>query len=334
MTQPLSKSGAEAARLRFVRRAGHDPARLEPLPGDASARRYFRLGGTGLMLLEDPGNPASYAAFVRIAAHLSAMGLRAPAIAATDPEAGLALIEDFGDGTYTNRLASGDDETALYALAVDALAKLHRDRRAVDVEAPDFDLDRLVGELDLFLDWFIPELRPDLDIAPLRDPYRALWRAALAPCQGGPRSLVLRDFHVDNLMLLADGACGLLDFQDAVVGPREYDLVSLLQDARRDLAPGLEARMRARYAAACPPDDPAASRRRYHRLGAQRHARIAGVFIRLWRRDSKPGYLTFLPRVLGQLDRALIDGGLGEIGRFLDDHLGDWRKPPDSTRQP
>lgn len=323
--------GLEPPAATFLARHGHAAAPLEPLAGDASARRYFRLPGKGLLLMEDRLDRVGFSAYLRVSRHLNALGLSAPRVYGADPAHGLALVEDFGGDTYAVCLAEGEGEEALYALAVDALLHLHRHPRGAEIAQPRFDLETLLDELDIFSDWFAPAIAPGLDQAGFAARFRALWAKALGPLPGAATTLVLRDFHVDNLMLLKArrgvGRCGLLDFQDAVLGPCEYDLVSLLQDARRDLAVGLEERMLARYVAGAPPalGGAAAIRRRYALLGAQRHARIAGVFLRLCRREGKPRYLAFLPRVLRQLDCALSAAGLHEIATCLNSYLPKWQ---------
>ena len=187
-------------------------------------------------------------------------------------------------------------------------------------------------ELTLFTDWFAPAVRPDLDLPAFRARFLDLWQQALAPVDGRAETVVLRDFHVDNLMLLGERAgvarCGLLDFQDGLPGPCEYDLVSLLQDARRDLSGSLEQEMLAHYLQNAPRalGTPDAIRLRYHLLGAQRHARILGVFLRLCLRDGKPRYLAFLPRVAAQLQTALEAAGLGAIDAFLAAQLPGWQE--------
>jgi aminoglycoside/choline kinase family phosphotransferase len=316
----------------FLAACGETDVSLAPLPGDASARRYYRLEGRGKMLMEDRLDPVGFAGFIRIARHLADLGLSAPQVHCADAESGLALIEDFGTRTYSVQLAAGRAEAELYALAVDALLHLHHHPQAAAVDVPDYDLATLLDELSIFTQWFAPALRPDVDVVAFDAAFRALWQVPLASLDKGPRTLVLRDFHVDNLMELdrREGVrrCGLLDFQDGVIGLPEYDLVSLLQDARRDLAPGLEQAMLERYIAAAPATagGPAEIRRRYYLLGAQRHTRIAGVFLRLNLRDGKPGYLRFLPRVLRQVETALEVAGLTDVAEFLDRELPGWRQ--------
>lgn len=332
MSQP-AQSGAPIlpASAALLAAQGQGGAHLTAFASDASPRRYFRLEGQGLVLMEDPADPIGFAAYLRLSAHLNSLGLSAPRVIAAAGQQGVALIEDFRDGTYSNLLSQGHDETALYELAVDALLHLHQDTRAAQAGQPDYDMDAFLDELDLFPDWFAPAVSPDLQIEPFLSRWRKLWHGALAPVAGHRHTLVLRDFHVDNLMLLEGRSgiarCGLLDFQDALIGPCEYDLVSLLQDARRDLQAGLEERMLSRYISSAPDflGGDAAIRRRYHLLAAQRHARILGVFVRLCERDAKPGYLQFLPRVLAQFQTALSAANLTGISTFLDQTLGDWR---------
>jgi aminoglycoside/choline kinase family phosphotransferase len=315
----------------FLARHGLSDAGLEPLPSDASPRSYCRVVGEGKLLMEDRTDPVGYGAFIRLARHLNSLGLSAPRIYGSDPAVGLALIEDFGAGTYGKLLADGHDETALYELAIDALVRLHSHPDACKVVVPAYDLDMLIEEVSRFSHWLVPELDASIDIGEFDAGFCALWRQALAPLGNAPRTLVLRDFHVDNLMLLEDrpgfAACGLLDFQDGVAGAAEYDLASLLQDARRDLAPGLEHTMLERYLAAAPALCGTREEilHRYHLLAAQRHTRLMGQFVRLMRRDGKAGYLSFMPRVASQMQEALTAAGLAGIADYLDAELPGWR---------
>lgn len=325
----LSRPAAPAAV--FLARHGLSDAPLERLRSDASPREYCRLAGEGKLLMEDRTDPVGYAAFIRLARHLKSLGLSAPRVYGSDPAAGLALIEDFGVSTYGALLADGQDETALYRLAIDALVHLHSHPKSCEVMVPVYDLDMLLEEISRFSHWLVPEIDPGLDIGAFDAGFRELWQKALSPLAEAPRTLVLRDFHIDNLMLLDDrpgmAACGLLDFQDGVIGAAEYDLASLLQDARRDLAQGLEQAMLERYLTMIPascgsPDDILG---RYYLLAAQRHTRLMGQFIRLMRRDGKPGYLAFMPRVANQMQKALEAAGLSGIADYLDARLPGWR---------
>ncbi len=338
----LTTASLSAPAKAFLARHGMDRLSLEKFEADASSRRYFRVMGEGLLLMEERHDPVGFAAYLRLSHHLNVLGLSAPKVFGADPLNGLALVEDFGDGTYAACLGRGHDETALYTLAVEALLHLHDDARGKEVNQPGYDISVQLDELRIFLDWFVPAVAPGIDKDQFGQRFLSLWHDALAPVVKRFDTLVLRDFHVDNLMFLdrrsGIARCGFLDFQDGVLGPCEYDLVSLLQDARRDLADGLEQQLLSFYVANAPghlgpPDD---IRHRYALLGAQRHARILGVFVRLYLRDAKPRYLTFVPRVLKQLKTALADAGLVDITALLDTELPDWatrtldfyQKPP------
>lgn len=331
MTQMLAPMSLTAPAATFLARHAHNNTKLETLPSDASPRSYIRLLGEDKLLMEDRTDPVGFASFIRLARHLTGLGLSAPRVFGTAPSIGLALIEDFGTVTYGNLLEAGHDETSLYELAIDALVHLHAHPQSTEVTTPTYDLDLLLQEISIFSEWFVPEFAPCVDVPRFDTAFRALWRAALAPVIDAPTALVLRDFHIDNLMLLKghDGvkACGLLDFQDGVLGAAEYDLMSLLQDARRDLADGLENTMLKRYLAAIPPACGTRDEimKRYHLLAAQRHTRIAGLFPRLNKRDGKMGYLQFMPRVMQQMQAALIDADLPEIADFIDTNLPGWR---------
>jgi aminoglycoside/choline kinase family phosphotransferase len=307
----------------FLDRAGWGAAGRSRLAGDASFRHYDRveMDGRRAVLMDAPPPKEDVRPFVAIARHLARLGYSAPALLAVDAEAGLLLLEDLGDDTYTRRLAAGDDEEALYALAIDLLADLHRRPQALDCRPPPYDDERLLAEATLLTDWYLPAVTGrDTDPAARAD-YVAGWRRVLATARRVPDTLVLRDFHIDNLMLLPRpglAACGLLDFQDAVAGPLSYDPMSLLEDARRDIAPALVERMKRRYLAAMPGLDPRAFAASWAVLAAQRHAKVIGIFTRLSRRDGKPNYLVHIPRVWRLLEAALAHPDLAEIKDWLD----------------
>ena len=301
-----------------------------PLAGDASFRRYYRLGrnGSSVVLMDAPPPREDIGPFVAIAGLLREFGLSAPEVLAADCDRGFLLLEDFGDDTYTRLLGRGADEPALYTLAVNTLIALQQaaERRGTP-EIPPYDMERLLAEAALLVDWY----RPLAGAA--REEYLTLWRTVLPDAVMSPPTLVLRDYHVDNLMLLPDRlgvrSCGLLDFQDAVTGPSSYDLVSLLGDARRDIPAPLRQAMTERYLAAFPALDRGAFLRSSSILAAQRNCKILGIFTRLWKRDGKPQYLGHIPRVWRLLEADLRHPALGPIERWLDRHL-----PPETRRQP
>ena len=313
----------EALIADFLDRAGWGAARRSRLAGDASFRHYDRidLAGKRAVLMDAPPPKEDVRPFVAIARHLAVLGYSSPALLAVDEVNGLLLLEDFGDDTYTRRLAAGDDEEALYALAIDLLADLHRRPEALASAPPPYDDDRLLAEACLLTDWYLPAITGrDTDSA-RRAEYVELWRQVFPVARRVPDSLVLRDFHIDNLMVLPRpglAACGLLDFQDAVAGPVTYDPMSLLEDARRDIDPALVARMKRRYLERMPGLDPDRFAASWAVLAAQRHAKVIGIFTRLCRRDGKPGYLIHLPRVWRLLEAALEHPELAAIRRWLD----------------
>lgn len=322
----------EAAIDAFLTSAGWDTARREKLPGDASFRRYVRLylPEGSAMLMDAPPAHEDVRPFARVARHLASMGYSAPRLLAEDEDAGFLLLEDLGNATYTRELARGADERALYAMAVDLLIDLHRRTDAVVRGIPPYDDARFLEEVTLLIDWYMPAVTGAPVSDDMRRSYLAAWRAVLPFARRIPDTLVLRDYHVDNLMVVAGraglAACGLLDFQDAVIGPASYDLVSLLEDARRDLAPGLADEMLARYLAAFSKLDHDAFRASYAILGAQRNAKIIGIFTRLCRRDGKPRYLTHIPRVWRLLEGDLAHPALAPVRAWFDRHLPPGRR--------
>lgn len=319
----------------FLATFGWGDAARTRLPGDASFRRYERLNGPrgAAMLMDAPPPQEDVRPFITIARHLTSLGYSAPRILAENTDLGLLLLEDFGDDTFTRLLAKGADELSLYELATDLLIDLHRNSRAADVAAPPYDEARLLTEASLLIDWFLPAM--GAPVAPeIRDEYLQLWRAAFVEL-AGPPTLVLRDYHVDNLMRLPGrvgvASCGLLDFQDAVLGHKAYDLVSLLQDARRDIAPPLAHAMYTRYVTAFKGIDWQSFDRAYNVLGAQRNAKIIGIFTRLMVRDGKPHYLAHIPRVWRLLEADIAHPALRGIRTWFDRHVPEAiRKAPSS----
>ena len=252
-----SMSDRAALRRAFVVRAGWADADERLLAGDASFRKYFRLTRpTGTAVVMDaPAPQEDVRPFVRIGKHLLAMKLSAPEMRAIDEQNGFLLLEDLGDDTFARVLANGGDEAALYMRATDVLAAVHA--------APDHGLlpglggyegEALIEAAILLPEWYLAEATGRATPAEVMESYRATWRTCLVNLPGGPGALLLRDFHKDNLMWLPQRAgvraCGLLDFQDAQRGHPSYDLVSLIEDARRDVSPAVHAACLARYLAA------------------------------------------------------------------------------------
>ncbi len=306
-------TGRDAAIRSFLEGVGWGSAQRAKLADDASFRCYWRLEREGeRAVLMDAPPPEDVRPFDRVARLLLQLGLSAPHPLAMDAEAGFMLLEDLGDATFTRVLSNGGDEAALYRLAIDTLLALHSSWSDAPPESaglPHYDEARLLNEALLLPDWFLPALRDRATDPASRQGYIEAWRAVLPRAGGLPETLVLRDYHVDNLLVLKgrDGvaSCGLLDFQDAVLGSPAYDLVSLLEDARRDVAPDLVAEMFERYLAGRPGLAREDLQTAMAVLGAQHHAKIVGIFTRLDRRDGKPQYLGHIRRVW-----RLLEGGL------------------------
>ncbi|MGB3844702.1 aminoglycoside phosphotransferase [Sphingopyxis sp. YF1] len=306
----------------FLAAHGWGDATIFPLAGDASFRRYFRVvdGARQAVLMDAPPPHEDPRPFIAVAEYLCDQGLSAPVILARDLDRGLLLIEDFGDVRLRETIDGAPDREARhYAGVTDLLVHLHA--RPPMAGLPVHGLEQWLDEVMLFSDWYCPALGIDVD----RDAFRAAWEAALAPIEadGLPRVTVLRDFHAENIMLVGDrdgiAHYGLLDFQDALVGHPAYDLASVLEDARRDVTPAVEAAMLDRYAAAT--GQGAAFRNAYWALAAQRNTRILGVFVRLWKRDGKPGYRQFQPRMWGLLERDLAHPALVPVRQWFDANI-------------
>ena len=304
----------------FLARCGLAGASRMPLAGDASARRYERIaaGDRRLVLMDAPPAALELDPFLAIGAWLRAQGLSAPQVVAADRAAGLALLEDLGDDLFRPLLARGGaDEALLYRTAVDLLVAL---QRAAPPSLPRYDDAWLLREARLLLEWYAPALGAAAAVE-----YDAIWRDLLPLARVGADGFVYVDYHADNLLWLPERAgharIGLLDFQDARIGPPAYDLVSLLEDARRDVASPLARAMAQRYLAARPELEPAAFRAACAVLGAQRNAKILGLFARLAARDGKRQYLDLQPRVRAHLARSLRHPLLAPLRTWCERHL-------------
>jgi aminoglycoside/choline kinase family phosphotransferase len=298
----------------FLECAGWGGAEVRPLAGDASFRRYFRVidGARTAVLMDAPPPHENVRPFLSIGAYLDALGLAVPRPLAADEDSGLVLLDDLGDDRLTPLLARRPTlEQPLYEVAVDILGALARHAPPPGLRA--YDEAEYLREARLFTEWYCPAVGLNVDSAAFDD----AWRTALKPVLDEPPSvLVLRDYHADNLMHLPqrDGLqqLGLLDFQDALAGHPAYDLVSLLEDARRDVSDWLRRRMLARYVDVMDLD-PQPFEAAYAILGAQRNTKILGIFTRLWQRDGKPSYLAFQPRVWAHLERDLKHPALAPV---------------------
>jgi hypothetical protein len=337
---------------KFLDRTPYAEAGTSYLQGDASTRSYARLvlPDRNAILMNSPRQPDGppirdgkpYSAlvhlaedvtpFVAVAGALRERGLSAPAVYAFDLDEGFLILEDLGDLLYTSEIAKGRPLPELYGPAVDVLVALARkpppDLLPIEghdpYPLPAYDVDAMLTETSLLIDWFWPAVHGNPAPESLRQEYFGLWRPLLEQATKADLGWVIRDFHSPNLMWLPERKgikqVGILDFQDALKGPLAYDLVSLLQDARTEVPEALERDELARYCAARNAQSQHFSADRfralYATLGAQRNSKILGIFARLAKRDGKRGYLAHIPRVARYLERDLAHPALAELRRF------------------
>lgn len=343
----------------FLKSAGWSTAERLPLAGDASTRRYVRLhrGAQSALLMDQSqgaeaptagpdASPAERTAlgynavarlagadcgrFVAVANYLSSLGLSAPQIYAADAPQGLVLMEDLGADLFTDSLAKGIAEQQLYDSAAEVLAVLHAasapQMLPLDKPLYVYDETALLAEVELLTEWFFPVGLGRQASPSEKDEFRALWKQAMAPLLAAPAYFVHRDYHAQNLMWLPQrsGAAqvGLIDFQDAVAGSAAYDLISLVEDARRDVSPETGKRTLSHYLNKMrqqgTPVDEAAFAMEMAVFAAQRNTKIVGIFARLFRRDGKPRYLELLPRVWAYLTADLNHPDLAALKSWYD----------------
>jgi len=343
----------------FLESAGWGAAALAPLPGDASTRRYIRLdlNGRKAMLMDQPQKAEAPAAsanatpderralgynavarlagadverFTAAADFLRARGLSAPEIYACDGPSGFAVIEDLGDDLYADVIPRGEDEQALYMAAMEVLAKLHQEAAPLslprDKPLHAYDETAMLAETDLLTEWFMPVALGRKTSSDEADEHRALWKSVLDPILAHPPVFVHRDYHAQNLLWLPKrrgvARVGLIDFQDGVAGNVAYDLISVLEDARRDVAPELMALATRHYLDTMARQGVSVNEDQFRAamavMAAQRNAKIVGIFARLYKRDGKPRYLSYLPRVWGNLNRDLAHPALAPLKAWYD----------------
>jgi aminoglycoside/choline kinase family phosphotransferase len=347
-------SERHAAMMDFLRQAGWGSADVQALPGDASTRRYFRVaaGGRHAMLMDQPQHaetPAAHpeatpqerhalgynavarlagadcARFVAISGFLRSRGLSTPEIYAADCDAGFVLMEDFGDRLYADILGGDGNEVELYKAAVETLVQLHINPAPAKISPQialyPYDETAMLAEIALLTDWYLPLALNRKATRDETSEHRELWQKLLLSTKTADTKFVHRDYHAQNLLWLPDrngtARVGLIDFQDAVAGSNAYDLVSLLEDARRDVSPELAEAMKGHYLSTMRDQAMAVNeeelRAAFAIMAAQRNAKIAGIFSRLQLRDGKPRYIGYLPRVWSYLRHDLEHPALGDL---------------------
>ncbi|MDO8290569.1 MAG: phosphotransferase [Parvibaculum sp.] len=346
----------------FLDKAGWGDATRRDLAGDASTRRYERLTGPkGDAVLMDwprarevavPSGEQSYSQiahlatdirpFVAVCDYLHGRGLAAPEIFARDLDAGLLLSEDLGDDLYGPAIDAGVGPSGvaldeMYATAIETLLSLQSHAAPVSLpvgdgtehEVPHFDDGIFRAELDVPLDWYFPHVLGHEASGDERAEYHGHWTNLRPLIDAGPRTLFLRDFHSPNIIWLKrnEGVkrVGIIDFQDALIGSRAYDVVSFLQDARKDVSVEREQAMLALYVARAKSDltnfNEEEFRAAYAALGAERALRLIGLWPRLLHRDGKAHYMAHMPRTMGYLRRNLAHPALAPLRKWLDANM-------------
>tara|TARA_R110002094_G_scaffold7401_9_gene16594 strand:+ start:18240 stop:19253 length:1014 start_codon:yes stop_codon:yes gene_type:complete len=315
----MTDRAAQAAH--FIEQSGWGQSKRIFLAGDASNRRYDRLtlptGETAIFMDAPPDQGEDVRPFVRIAEYLKTIGLSTPRVFHQNPDAGFLLIEDLGDALFAGMVAANPDiEDMLYRAATDVLVDLHA---AAPLSLPLCDASWLTDMTTPVFEWYVGG-PADQSISRFHDVFCPL----AARLDTGKKVVILRDYHAENLLWLPDrngtAKVGLLDFQDALLGHPAYDLVSILQDARRDVAPQLEAAMITHYLEKTDVDENE-FRTAYALLGAQRNLRILGIFSRLCLRDDKAHYVDLIPRVWGYVMRNLAHPTLAPLATFIETTL-------------
>ncbi len=351
----------DAEKKAFLKRAGWEQAERIAVPGDASTRRYecLTLEGQKAVLMdapkgaEAPSEPEGASvedrqalgynalarlagpnpeAFACIANELTMRGFSAPKIIAADFGNGFMLLEDLGDDLYARVIARDPpQERPLYEAAIDTLAAIYRstfpakmDFQGETWRMREYDQAALLAEADLFLDWYAKDMGRDIQ-GKARDEWNAIWGALFQSLKAHAPGLALRDFHAENIFWLPErqavSRVGLIDFQDGLFAHPAYDLVSLIEDARRDVSPDLAVPLLKRFCEKAGLKYGAKFKTAYAVMGAQRNAKILGIFVRLAERDGKPHYRDLIPRVAAHFRGNLQDPKCAELKAWMATHI-------------
>jgi len=318
----------QSRRADFLAAYGFADAELVPLASDASARRYFRLlgGPRPAVLMDAAAELAQAEPFLRIAQHLARLGLSVPTVFGADSAAGLILLEDFGDALLARLIDAPDASAdrpmeAMFDTATDALICLHE--APPPPALPHWDGDAMrEAAAATFLEWWWPAVFGTPPEPAARSAFHQAMEEMLLPLQKAPKGFVHRDYFANNLFWLPEreGVCriGMIDFQDAAIGHPAYDLVSLLEDARREIPKALKEREITRYLSRRANLDASAFRHAYAVCAAQRHLRVAALWVRLAKRDGRAQYSVHGPRTWRLLAEALEHPATAPLARFLD----------------
>ena len=310
----------------FLEQKGFSGATRKKLAGDASFRRYERITfkAKTYILMDAPPDKENVRPFIKIDRFLVENGFSAPKILAEDIENGILLLEDFGDRLYA-RIMERDkaSEKKLYSEALKVISALRKVK--ANIECAEYNDELLLRESMLFPEWFMEKYKSHTLSSAAIEEYKSILTALFPATRKFGNVLVLRDYHAENLLWLEDrngtDRVGLLDFQDAVIGSPAYDLVSLLEDARRDVEPKLAKELLEEYLSLNKDIEAEAFKKAYYIMGAQRNLKIIGIFARLFIRDGKDVYIKLIPRVWAHLEKDVQAKGLEKLKTWLDKNI-------------
>ena len=311
--------------ISIFKKSGIDDFKLKPIKSDASFRKYFRVyiknEKKKLLLVNSPKKTENNLGYLKATKILEKMNLSVPKIINFDISRGVFLIEDFGLNTYTNSLRNGESEYKLYNLAIDILIYINNHSINLEKKLPKYTNKKLIEEVLLFLEWYWPAIYKEKPKKKIINEFIEIWKNLLNKNLKTKKVLVHRDFHIDNLFFLKDRqnlkACGLVDFQDAVIGPSSYDLISLLEDARRDVDKKIIIKMYNKFVKKLSKNQKKDFIKEYKVLAINRHLKVIGIFTRLYIRDKKKFYLNHIPRLWKLIEHNLDFYSLSEINKWI-----------------
>ena len=311
----------------IFKKIGINDFKLKPIKSDASFRKYFRVyirnQKKNLLLVNSPKKTENNLGYLKATNILEKINLSVPKIVNFNISKGFFLIEDFGINTYKNSLKNGESEYKLYNLATDILIHINNQSKNLKKELPLYTNKKLIEEAMLFLEWYWPAIYKNKPKKDAVSEFIKIWNNLLNKNLRTKKVLVHRDFHIDNLFFLKDRkglkACGLIDFQDAVIGPASYDLVSLLEDARRNVNKEVIFRMYNKFVRKLSKKQKEDFIKEYKILATNRHLKVIGIFTRLCKRDKKNSYLKHIPRLWKLIEYNLNFYSLSELNKWINE---------------
>jgi len=311
--------------ISILKKSGINNFKLKPIQSDASFRKYFRVyiknNKKKLLLVNSPKEIENNLGYLKVTNIFEAMNLSVPKIFNFDSSSGSFLIEDFGLNTYTNSLKNGISEYKLYNLATDILIYINNHSKNLEKKLPKYSNKKFIDEVLLFLKWYWPAIYKEKPKKNIENEFIIIWKNLLNRNLKTKKVLVHRDFHIDNLFFLKDRlklkACGLIDFQDSVIGPSSYDLVSLLEDARRNVNKKVAYKMYNKFVKKFSKQEKEDFINEYRILAVNRHLKVIGIFTRLFLRDKKKSYLKHIPRLWKLIEYNLNFNLLNELNKWI-----------------